>query len=89
MQGVLRGSFSGRYPHPARTLPAPCLHHTVLCWGTQGSSLHHLLSCSGLGLGVLGLPGLGMGLSWIWVGPGWGCPGSGWAQDGAVLGQGL
>uniref|UniRef100_A0A8B9NF13 Protein AMBP n=1 Tax=Accipiter nisus TaxID=211598 RepID=A0A8B9NF13_9AVES len=45
------------------TLPTPCLHRTGLGWGSQGSSLHHLLSCSGLGLG---LPGMGTGLSWIW-----------------------
>ena len=47
------------------TLPAPCPHRTALCRGSRGSSLHHLLSCSGLGLGVLGLPGMGTGLSWI------------------------
>lgn len=57
MQGVLRGSSTGRYPHPA---------HTVLCQGSRDYSLHHLLSCSRLGLDVLGLPGAETGLSWVW-----------------------
>uniref|UniRef100_A0A8D0FYG2 Alpha-1-microglobulin/bikunin precursor n=1 Tax=Strix occidentalis caurina TaxID=311401 RepID=A0A8D0FYG2_STROC len=26
------------------TLRAPCAHHTALRWGSQGSSLHHLLT---------------------------------------------
>lgn len=62
---------------PTLTAPCPqsCLHRVTLCRGSQGSSLCHLLSCSGLGLSVLGLPGAGTGLSWIWVDSGWVYPG--------------
>ena len=72
VQGVLRGSYAGRYPHPARTLSAP--HHTALCRVAACT-----ISCPTPGWVWVG---------WVCLALGQGCPGSGWVQDRSVLGLG-
>lgn len=90
VQGVLWGSSSGRYPHPAHTVPAPHwaglgepgqqpTPSPVLLWagsGCAGSAWDGDRAVVDLGWGQ-GCPGSGMGLSWVWMGLGWVCPGSG------------